>query len=167
MSRLTRDGTAEPVSRDQILRHARGQGNVHFPCSADHEQDWQPYPVDPYSAICDDHTYCRGVLSCAVMAPPALHLRENTRSRRQGRRYDPLGRTRVSIQRGPTPAALLDAELPLVVFAPRLYVKQRHSLAKPTQHLYSNDILENTLFKISTKGSLVLKLLCTGGHFLS
>ena len=57
MSRLTRDGTAESVSRDQILRHARGQGNVHFPCSADHEQDWQPYPVDPYSAICDDHTY--------------------------------------------------------------------------------------------------------------
>ena len=57
MSRLTRDGTAEPVSRDQFLRHARGQGNVHFPCSADHEQDWQPYPVDPYSAICDDHTY--------------------------------------------------------------------------------------------------------------
>ena len=59
MSRLTRDGTAEPVSRDQILRHARGQGNIHFPCSADHdEQDWQPYPVDPYSAIiCDDYTY--------------------------------------------------------------------------------------------------------------
>ena len=57
MSRLTRDGAAEPVSRDQILRHARGQGNIHVPCSADHEQDWQPYPVDPYSAICDDHTY--------------------------------------------------------------------------------------------------------------
>ena len=30
-----------------------------FPCSADHEQDWQPYPVDPYSAICNDHTYIR------------------------------------------------------------------------------------------------------------
>ena len=57
MSRLTRDETAEPVSRDQILRHARGQGNIIFSCSADHEQDWQPYPVDPYSAICDDHTY--------------------------------------------------------------------------------------------------------------
>ena len=59
ISRLTRDGTAEPVSRDQILRHARGQGKYYFyfPCSADHEQDWQPYPVDPYSAICDDHTY--------------------------------------------------------------------------------------------------------------
>ena len=53
MSRLTRDGTAEPVSRDQILRHVRGQRNIHFPCSADHEQDWQPYPIDPYSAICE------------------------------------------------------------------------------------------------------------------
>ena len=30
MSRLTRDGTAEPVSRDQILRHGRGQGNIIF-----------------------------------------------------------------------------------------------------------------------------------------
>ena len=70
MSRLTRDGTAEPVSRDQIIRHARGQGNVHFPCSADHEQDWQPYPVDPYSAICDDHTYimlkCSSNNCCAI-----------------------------------------------------------------------------------------------------
>ena len=50
MSRLTRDGTAEPVSRDQILRRERGQGNVHFPhfiCSADPEQDWQPYPIHP------------------------------------------------------------------------------------------------------------------------
>ena len=52
MSRLTRDGTAGPVSREQILRHVRGQGNINFPCSADHEQDWQPFPVDPYSAIC-------------------------------------------------------------------------------------------------------------------
>ena len=40
--------TAEPVSRDQILRRKWGQGDVNFPCSADHEQDWQPYPVDPY-----------------------------------------------------------------------------------------------------------------------
>ena len=55
MSRLTRAGTAKPVSRDRILRHVRGQGNIYFPCSADHEQDWQPYPVDPYSAICDDY----------------------------------------------------------------------------------------------------------------
>ena len=54
MSRLMRDGTAEPASRDQILRREHGRGNIHFPCSADHEQDWQqPYPVDPYSCyIC-------------------------------------------------------------------------------------------------------------------
>ena len=61
MSRLTRDGTAELVSRDQIIRRERGQGNIHFPCSAGHVQDWQPYPIDPYSAIimdyvCDDPT---------------------------------------------------------------------------------------------------------------
>ena len=65
MSRLTRDGTAEPVSRDQILRHARGQGNIIFPCSADHEQDWQPYPVDPYSG--DDHTYIHTYIHTLVM----------------------------------------------------------------------------------------------------
>ena len=39
MSRLTRDGTAKPVSRDQFLRYERGQGDIHLPCSADHEQD--------------------------------------------------------------------------------------------------------------------------------
>ena len=58
MSRLTRDGTAEPVSRDQIIRRERGQGNIHFhfSCSADHEQHWQPYLVDPFLALCDVHT---------------------------------------------------------------------------------------------------------------
>ena len=55
VSRLTRDGTAEPVLLDQILS-ANEQENIHFPSSADHEQDWQPYPVDPYSAECSaDH----------------------------------------------------------------------------------------------------------------
>ena len=49
MSRLTWDGTAEPVSRDQILRREHGQGFISVPYSADHDQDWQPYPVDPYS----------------------------------------------------------------------------------------------------------------------
>ena len=57
ISRLTRDGTTEPVSRDQILGRERGQENVHFPCSADHEQDCQPYPIDPYSCSMCDHTY--------------------------------------------------------------------------------------------------------------
>ena len=55
LRRLTRDGTVEPVSRDQILRRERGQ--TIFPCSADH-QDWETYPVAPYSSIInrrDDH----------------------------------------------------------------------------------------------------------------
>ena len=57
MSRLTREGTVEPVSRDQMLRRERRQGSIDFPCSADHEQNWEFYPVDLYSAICDDQTY--------------------------------------------------------------------------------------------------------------
>ena len=51
------------AGRDCQIRLARSNsqartrtGKNNFPCSADHEQDWQPYPVDPYSAICDDHT---------------------------------------------------------------------------------------------------------------
>ena len=56
MSRSTRDGTAEPVSRDQIIRCERRQGTINFPCSADHEQDWQPYQEDPYSCyMCIDY----------------------------------------------------------------------------------------------------------------
>ena len=54
MSRLTQDGTAKPVPRDQILRRERGQRYFRSLCSADHEQVWQSYPVDPYS---DDFTY--------------------------------------------------------------------------------------------------------------
>ena len=34
-----------------------------FPCSVDHEQEWQPHPVDPYSAMC---TYLHLSL-CGVM----------------------------------------------------------------------------------------------------
>ena len=56
MSRLARNGTTGLVSRDQILSRERGQGNIYFPCSADHEQDWQHCTVDPYSATSDHHT---------------------------------------------------------------------------------------------------------------
>ena len=38
----------------------RGQGNINLPCSADHEQNWQPYPFIPTLALCDAHT-------CAVL----------------------------------------------------------------------------------------------------
>ena len=66
MSRLTRDRAAEPVSRDQIFRRERGQENKHFPLgSADHEQDWQSYPVYPHSAESDDHAYDTYILLCS------------------------------------------------------------------------------------------------------
>ena len=39
MSRLTWEGTAEPVSRDQIFRREQGQRNINLSCSAEHEQD--------------------------------------------------------------------------------------------------------------------------------
>ena len=52
-----RDGAAETVSRDQILRRERGQERIHFPSSADHEQYWQFNPVDPCSCHMCDHTY--------------------------------------------------------------------------------------------------------------
>ena len=55
MSRLTRDGTAEPISRDQILRHGRGQGSIIFPVQLTTSRIGN-YPLDPYSAICDDFT---------------------------------------------------------------------------------------------------------------
>ena len=41
MSGPARDGTAQTVSRDRIIRRERGQGIKHFSCSADHEQDLQ------------------------------------------------------------------------------------------------------------------------------
>ena len=54
MSRLARDGTVQPVSRDLIPRRERGQGKkINFSCSTDQEQDWQPHPVDLYSTVCD------------------------------------------------------------------------------------------------------------------
>ena len=64
MSRLTRGVTAEPISREQILRCERGQEDINFSSSADHKQDWQPYPVDSYSVTRDDHTYIYTIRGC-------------------------------------------------------------------------------------------------------
>ena len=50
-SGLTRDATADSILRGQILRREREQHETYiFPYSAYLEQDWQPCPVDPYSA---------------------------------------------------------------------------------------------------------------------
>ena len=53
------DGKVEPVSQDQILRRERGQEIRQFSCSADHEQDWQPYPAVQLFAISVDQTYSK------------------------------------------------------------------------------------------------------------
>ena len=82
MRRLTRDGTAEPVSRDQVIRRKRGQGNIYFPCSADHVQDWQPYPVDPCSCYMCNHTY--------------IHINDHIYIRMYISNIDPLGIKRIS-----------------------------------------------------------------------
>ena len=61
MTGLTRDGTAESVSRDQMLRRERGQRKKQFPCSADRDQDSQPNPVDPYSSRSGGHPHAECV----------------------------------------------------------------------------------------------------------
>ena len=38
------------MSRETKVSDANGDKEI-FPCSADHEQDWQPYAVDLHSAI--------------------------------------------------------------------------------------------------------------------
>ena len=57
MSKLTRDGTRH--TKLTGTNGDREKFKFHFPlCSADHEQDWQPYPVDAQSAESDDtHTH--------------------------------------------------------------------------------------------------------------
>ena len=71
MSRLTRDGTAEPVSRDQIVRRERGRVHINFPCSADHKQGSQPYPLNPHCCYMCDHTYIHTKLIAASIFYPA------------------------------------------------------------------------------------------------
>ena len=55
---MTRDGTAEPVSRDQILRHERGQGNTFiFPVQLTTSRIGNLTRLIHTFSISDDHTY--------------------------------------------------------------------------------------------------------------
>ena len=58
--------TAEPASRDQILRLERGLRENHFPCSADHEQ------VYPYFTERADHTYSVEQTTSGIDHPSTL-----------------------------------------------------------------------------------------------
>ena len=57
MIKLTRDRTAEAVLRNQILRREQGQGNIHFPCSADHEEVGNRLIYTLLYKGWDDYTY--------------------------------------------------------------------------------------------------------------
>ena len=57
-----------PNPSGQILRRERGPGNINVHCSAEHEQDWQPYPVDPYSCFMCDHT----IKTCKNSGPTSV-----------------------------------------------------------------------------------------------
>ena len=57
MSRLTRDVTAEPVLRGQIIRPNGDREMLIFPVQLTTSRIWQPYPADPYSAISDDYLF--------------------------------------------------------------------------------------------------------------
>ena len=83
-----RDG--QLVSRDQSLRRERGHGNIHFPCTADHEQDWQPYPVDPYSPKCDDHTYSLGYIRILTVTARVALLSSPVRPTNEGPRIQQI-----------------------------------------------------------------------------
>ena len=46
-------GLPNPSRETRFSGANADRGMIHFLCSADHEQDWQPYPVDPYTlALC-------------------------------------------------------------------------------------------------------------------
>ena len=62
-------GEQADAGRDCRTRLARpnSQARIHFPCSADHEQDWQPYLVVPYSCYVFDHSYIHTKTYYAVL----------------------------------------------------------------------------------------------------
>ena len=61
---MTRDETAETVSRDQILRRERGQGNINFPFLADQDKS----RIDNFSRMI--HT----LLCMYVQLVPGMYL---------------------------------------------------------------------------------------------
>ena len=97
MSRLTREGAAEPVSRDQILRRERGQGNIFAVQLTTCRTDSLTYPVDPYCCYMCDHTYTYILGDCGASMTreqatrlnlPGLYLTETGRYRyRPNQRY--------------------------------------------------------------------------------
>ena len=70
MSRLTRDGTAESVSRDQVLRRERGQGIFIFPVQLTTCRIGNLTRLIHTLAICDDLTY----IYCCIHRSRAMRI---------------------------------------------------------------------------------------------
>ena len=73
MSRLTRDGTAEP-SRETKFSGTNGDNReiLFFPVQLTKSKIGN-YSDDPYSAICDDHTYIHTLLPCKLK-PASIYI---------------------------------------------------------------------------------------------
>ena len=64
-------GRPNPYRENKLSEARTGTWSNYFPCSANHEKDWEPCPVDPYSAIIrDDHLripnniLCHQIMHC-------------------------------------------------------------------------------------------------------
>ena len=87
MSRLTRDGTAEPVSRDQILRHARGQGNIIFSVQLTTSRIGNlTRLIHTLLYVMTIHTYIHSAADVAPSHSECMESHETTSSADQGRK---------------------------------------------------------------------------------
>ena len=70
LSRLTRDGTAEPVPQDQILRRERGQGKqIISPLQLTTSRIGNLTRLILTLVICDDHIYITFIhMICTLLA---------------------------------------------------------------------------------------------------
>ena len=72
MSRLTRDATAELSGETKFSGANVDREEIIVPFLSNHEQDWQPYPVDPYSAENAAYTYRVPGSRAAVLQSPVM-----------------------------------------------------------------------------------------------
>ena len=63
-----------------ILRRERRQGKKHLPCPVDLKQDWQPYPVDPSLAICDDYLHAYSMRDSMTLQKSVTRTKPHVKS---------------------------------------------------------------------------------------
>ena len=84
------------LARPNSQARTRTEGNTVFLCSADHVQDWQPYPVGQYSCYMCDHIWtarpdsliCTVACNSDSVRKHWQHSRQNTVVRTQKHRLD-------------------------------------------------------------------------------